>query len=519
MRIAAYARYSSDQQREASLDDQLRNCRAWCARQGLPEPSTFQDAAISGARLDRPGYARLLAEIHQYDILLVDDLSRLGRDKDEIGKTVKRLTFSGVRLVGVSDGVDTQRRGHKIDVGLRGLMSELYLDDLADKTHRGLTGRALQGASAGGLPYGYRVAGTGCREVDEGQAAVVRRIYSEYLGGRSPREIAARLNADRVPSPRGGTWAFTAIYGDERRGIGILANPIYIGRQVWNRSRWVKHPETGRRVRQERPEAEWIITQHPELAIIDAETWERARARMGNRRYASYGRQGAPRGPGRLPTNLLSGLMRCCACGGPMVVVDKYNYGCSTNKDRGEAACASRLRVPRGMAERAILTEVRDELQSEEAFQRFQRAVTAALRAGQPDGAELQRQLKAAERDRDNIMAAIKAGILTATTKAELENSESAIRGLLAEIDLAKRTQPATVLPRAREIWRQAVDRLQEHARKSPAGREALRDIIGDQITVRQNEKSDLVAEIAFPSASQITMVAGAGFEPATFGL
>jgi len=113
MRIAAYARYSSDAQREVLLEDQLRNCRTWCQRHGMPAPTEYTDAAISGARNDRSDYVRLLADIHHYDVLLVDDLSRLRRDKDEVGKTVKSLTLSGVRLVGVCDGVDTQRRGHR----------------------------------------------------------------------------------------------------------------------------------------------------------------------------------------------------------------------------------------------------------------------------------------------------------------------------------------------------------------------------------------------------------------------
>lgn len=111
----------------------------------------YTDAAVSAAREDRPGYRTLLADAadRRLDVVLVDDLSRLSRDSVESAKTIRRFTFAGIRLIGVSDGVDTARKSHKADVGLRGLMSELYLDDLADKTHRGLTGRALAGASAG----------------------------------------------------------------------------------------------------------------------------------------------------------------------------------------------------------------------------------------------------------------------------------------------------------------------------------------------------------------------------------
>ena len=513
MRIAAYARYSSENQREASLEDQLRNCRNWCQRQGLPAPVEFTDAAISGSRFDRPGYTRLLEQIHTFDVLLVDDLSRLGRDKDEIGRTVKRLTFAGVRLVGVSDGVDTQRRGHKIDVGLRGLMSELYLDDLAEKTHRGLTGRALSGASAGGLPYGYRVTGTGQRSIDPDQAEVVRRIFREYLDGRSPRQIAAGLNADRIPTARGGTWCMTAIYGDTRRGIGILANPIYVGRQIWNRSRWVKHPETGRRVRQERPASEWIITEHPELAIVDRSTWEAVQARLSGRRQAHYGHPCAKR-PGRQPRHLLSGILRCAECGGPLAVVDRYSYGCVAAKDRG--TCTSRVRVPRAAAERSILAGIKSDLLSEQAFQLFQRSVTAALRQFAPDDSSIRRHLAAAERERENILRAIRSGIITPSTKAELERAEQEVARLQDELEAVKRYEPATVLPRAREVWRRAVVALEDYARNIPAARDALRELLGESIVVRRNENGDLVAEIAASSApahqAQINVVAGAGF-------
>jgi len=226
MRAAAYARYSSDQQRDASLEDQLRNCRAYCARMGWPDPVAYTDAAMSGARNDRPGYLRLLADSGRFDVIVVDDLSRLSRDSIEVAQAIRRLTFAGVRVVGCSDGTDTGRKGHKAEVGLRGIMSELYLTDLADKTHRGLAGRALAGASAGGLPYGYAVTTTGQRAIREDQAHVVRRIFADYLAGDSARSIAVALNQDGVPSPRGSTWAVSAIYGDVKRGIGILENPI-----------------------------------------------------------------------------------------------------------------------------------------------------------------------------------------------------------------------------------------------------------------------------------------------------
>ena len=503
--VAAYARYSSDKQRDASIDDQLRNVRAYCARMGWPEPVIYQDAAISGARNDRPGYLRLLADAHLFDVILVDDLPRLSRDSVEAQRQVRNLRFSGVRVVSVSDGIDTAEKGHKVGVGLRGLMGEIYLDDLRDKTHRGLTGRALAGASAGGLPYGYRVTGTGERTIDPDQAAIIRRIYDAYIAGDSPRQIAIDLNRDGVPSPRGSTWAGTAIRPDVKRGIGILANPIYIGRQVWNRSHWVKHPETGRRIRRERPPEEWITTEHPELAIVSPEQWQAAQARH-SRRTKGAGR------PGRPPRHLLSGILRCGGCGGPLVVVDRYNYACGRSKDRG--TCPAPIRVSIKDAERELLAGVRAQLLSEDAYRRYLRAVSERLRAHAPDLTALQRRLQTATRERDNIMLAIRAGVITPTTKSELEAAERDVEQAEAELAQAKAYQPSTLLPRARERWQNAVEAMSDRARGNTKAREALQKILGT-VTVR-NENGDIVADIAdsttAPEHAQINVVAGAGF-------
>ncbi len=507
MRVAAYLRYSSDKQSDASIDDQLRNIRTWCTRNSMPAPATYCDAAISGSRDDRPEYARLIADATggRLDLILVDDLSRFSRDNVTIGRIVKRLTFAGIRLVGVSDGVDTARRGHKIDVGLRGLMSELYLDDLAEKTHRGLSGRALSGASAGGLPYGYRVTTVGERIIDEDQAAVVRRIYTLAADGFTARKIAAALNDDGIPTARGQTWSMSSIYGDRKRGIGILANPIYIGRQIWNRSEWVKHPETGRRVRRERPESEWIITEHPDLAILTQDEWDAAQQAMAKRRQGTK--------LARPSAHLLSGVLRCDRCGGPLVMVD-YRYGCARAKDKGPAVCSSRLRVPRKKIEDAVLARIRNDLLSPAAFREFEREARKLLASEGPNTKALERDLRRAEQTRDNVMAAIRAGVITESTKAELIQAEQAVAEILADIEAIEAYQPAQMLPRAKEIWRRCVDELSE-VRSIPEARQAIHDLVGGSIVIREDQPGVLIAE----TKVKREMVAGAGFEPATFGL
>ena len=202
----------------------------------------FADRAITGAVVARQQYQAMLAaaERGEFDVLLVDELSRLTRTRVETMQVVNRSRFWGKRIVGVTEGYDLGSKGEKIQSTMRGLMNELYLDDLRDKTHRGLYGKALNGFSAGGSCYGYKrvpiehpskLDSTGRPlieavrlAVDEEEAKWVRQVFQWFASGYSPRWIAAELNRQKVPSPRGSTWATSAIYGDVTQGNGLLNN-------------------------------------------------------------------------------------------------------------------------------------------------------------------------------------------------------------------------------------------------------------------------------------------------------
>ena len=518
MRTAAYCRFSSDQQREASIRDQLRNIEAYCARMGWPTPALYQDQAISGSRNDRPGYRALLdaAEVGAFDVLLVDDLSRLSRDHIESAQTIRRLKFDGIRIIGVSDGTDTARDGYKLETGLRGLMSEFYLDDLAKKTHRGLTGRALAGYSAGGLPFGYtsHFDGTGHRRaIDPEQARWVTYIFERYAEGISPRQIADELNRAGAKSPRGGTWAHSALYPDSK-GVGILGNQIYNGRQVWNRTAWVKDPTTGRRRRTMRAMAEWIIVESPELKIIDDDLWARCESNARGKKRDTAAKRHSGKGPGgRGPKYLFSGLLKCGECGGAFVIADRENYGCATNKNRGASVCSNHHRVKRATIERVLLAGVKESLLSDDAYRAFEAEARTLLKQARPDPAHARRKLNEAGKELDNLMAAIRAGIITPTTKAALQEAERQMEEARRELKTIEQFEPTQILPRAREIYRDMVARL-EAVEDVSAAREALRALIGDIRLVPEN--GTLTAEIqsaGLAGAMQTTVVAGAGFD------
>ena len=223
MRAAIYARYSSDLQSAASIDDQVRLCRERALAAGHEIVEVFSDYAISASALrTRPGMLALMdaARARDFDVVIAEALDRISRDQEDVAAIFKRLTHADVKLITLTEG-----EINELHVGLKGTMNALFLKDLAAKTHRGLHGRVADGRAAGGISYGYRVRKEhdakgevihGGREVDEEQAAVILRIFDEFAHGKSPRDIAVGLNRDGVPDR-------TAGRGDHRRSTATGA--------------------------------------------------------------------------------------------------------------------------------------------------------------------------------------------------------------------------------------------------------------------------------------------------------
>ena len=292
MKVAIYARYSSDNQRDASIADQLRICREFAARQGWTVVQEFTDHAISGATLLRSGFQALMRDAlnRRFDVVLAESLDRFSRDQEDTAGLFKRLTFAGVNIVTLAEGDITH-----LHIGFKGTMNALFLKDLAEKTHRGLRGRIEDGKSAGGLCYGYRVVqDTQRRNRDDRRArnrtGASRRSSNASSGtsslachrSRSPKT----LNREGVAGPFGGAWSPSTIYGNAKRGTGILNNELYVGRLVWNRLRYVKNPDTGKRVSRLNPSSEWMSKDVPHLRIVPDDLWTAAKARQKQTRHA-----------------------------------------------------------------------------------------------------------------------------------------------------------------------------------------------------------------------------------------
>src|SRR5260370_3634449 len=222
-RAAIYARFSSDRQRDRSIDDQVALCQTLTARNGWTVIAVYTDYAASGSTMHRrPEFSRMLADAEDrlFDVLIAEDIDRVARGEGDAPKLRQRLEFLGIEMHTCTDGHIT-----KLHAGLKGLMSSRSLDNLIAHTKRGMAGVVRDGRHAGGKIYGYRtIAGRrGELEIVEKEAAVVRHIFDRYLAGATPRQIAGQLNDDRVLPPRGGdTWRSSTINGNTRRANGIV---------------------------------------------------------------------------------------------------------------------------------------------------------------------------------------------------------------------------------------------------------------------------------------------------------
>lgn len=131
-----YARFSIDKQSEHSIEDQVALCRNFADRNNVEVVKVYSDAAKSGSSLfGRDGLLSIIADAQSgaFAVVLVENLDRISRDQEDIAGVFKRLTFYGVEIMQVHGG-----RADKMQVGLRGLLGSIYLQNLADKTHRGL---------------------------------------------------------------------------------------------------------------------------------------------------------------------------------------------------------------------------------------------------------------------------------------------------------------------------------------------------------------------------------------------
>lgn len=522
MKVALYARYSSDNQRDASIADQLRICRIRAEREGWRIIEEYTDHAVSGASLLRPGIQALITDAlaGRFEIVLAEAMDRLSRDQEDIAGLFKRMTFVGVKIVTLSEG----EVGH-LHVGLKGTMNALFLRDLADKTRRGQRGRVEQGKSGGGNAYGYRVVRQvdtsgeperGDRAIDPYEAEIVRRIFRDFVAGKSGKRIASDLNREKVRAPGGGDWGFSTINGNVKRGTGILNNTMYIGRLVWNRQRFVKDPDTGRRQARPNPPEEWITVDVPELRIIDDALWQAAKQRQVAATKARGTEDENHFRDRRRPKYLFSGLTKCGCCGGGYTMISTTYVGCAAARNKG--TCGNRVSIRRDQLEARVLNALRHHLMDPDLFQVFCDEFTRELNRLRGEVRStldaIDAELAKIDRELDTLLELILKGGAADRINAKMVALEARKTDLETRRADA-REPPPLVHPEMAGWYRKQIAELHEALREESEEQrlratEAIRSLV-DEIVLTPAVDRTLTIDVRGDLAGILTIAAGPG--------
>ena len=510
MKAVAYGRFSTDRQNESSIADQVRICREHATRLGFTITETFEDHGISGAALgNRPAALKMMEAAYagRFDVLLVTDLSRLSRSNGDLAKMIDRLVARGIRIIGVQDGYDSSRRGHRLQAGLSGIIGEAFREMVRDRTRSALEGRARDRRPTGGKCYGYDG-----QTVNPEQAAVVVGIFERFANGASCRAIAADLNARQVPSP-GSTWNRTVRRSRGWMGSAIramLRNERYTGTVHWNTSEWIKDPDTGKRKRRPHPRSEWITHRVESQRIVSDELFARAQrvTRLGeDRRLKSGGK----------PKYLLSGLLECAVCGSHYIMADPRSYACSGHI--GGRTCANSVRVRRDAVETKILGPVRDELLSPDRVRRMAHDMARIFAERLHARSDRSAQAPQALQDLDARIARLRHRLAQGDPDMTPDEIQAAIdranekRRELLSVDSASVPQPkvAATLPHAAALYRkQIAEGLDGNPQAALKARVILRDLLGT-IGLTPGEDGSLWADYALQPAALLRSAVGAG--------
>jgi DNA invertase Pin-like site-specific DNA recombinase len=488
MKAAIYARYSTDNQREASIADQVRLCRRLIEQQGWTLARAYEDRALSGGSRHRPGYQQMLtdAEASLFDVIVVEALDRLGRKLADLAELHDRLQFVNVKIHAASTGEVTP-----MHIGMLGTMAQLYLSDLREKTLRGQLGRALDGKIPGGHAFGYDVvaptkegkkAERGERRINPAEARIVVRIFEQYAGGSSPRAIAKALNAAGVPGPKGRQWRDTAIRGQVDRGTGILNNAIYVGRLEWNRCSYIKNPRTGKRVARPNPPDAWEVVPVPELRIVSDELWSQVKTRQQAARF-EIGRDDEGNALNRVHRRrfLLSGLLVCRSCGGGYTIMSKDRYGCATRRSKG--TCDNSQTIKRQEIEARVLAGLKEKLLAPElvaAFvEEYQVEMNRLAKETQQQMAFLHQERSDIEKKIEGIMRAIEDQMYSPVMKDRMQALETRRDEIDALLSAASPPAPVRLHPGLKDVYRRKVARLEEALNDDAIKAEAMEIIRG----------------------------------------
>ena len=482
-RAAVYARYSSDMQSEASADDQIARIQ-YRLEHGqirsqkyigriveLAPEWILKDEAQSGRLAGRASYERIIDGIRRkaFDLLIVDDLSRLTRSLGNLLELYDMLRWYEVELISVCDGISSEDASAKTFFTVKGMVNDFSNDIHAERVIRGMEMRVLQGLSCGDYPYGYDSNPTKLENskgrpfpshykitVNESEAQIVRRIFSMYDIGLGFTRIAKALNADNIPSPG---VQFTRLsrqpIWSPRSAQHILQNEKYIGIWKWKKTKVGVHPETRLRAAKDRPATEWVShlagkDNREDLRIIEPELWDRVSAKFAENRKLPTDARARGRWTNRksiLPEHPFSGVMECGVCASNFMLIGGKNggyYGCFSAHKQGTCTNKQLIRIDR--LESTLVGVIREKLDQPEildyAVKRYNKAVQAKLSTAPARMEQIRQESDAVEGELKNLLQFVMTGNSSETITLAIRDREQRKARLISELGMLRKAQP-----------------------------------------------------------------------------
>ena len=395
MKAVIYARYSSDNQREESIEGQIRECNEYAERNGITVLCSYIDRALSARTADRPDFQRMIRDSEKglFDVVLVWKLDRFSRDRYDSAHYKHILKKNGVKVLSAKENISEGPEGIILESMLEGY-AEYYSAELSEKIHRGQKENALKCRNNGGnTALGY-VVKDGMLAIDPLTAPLVTEIFTRYDSGESMTEIVQSLNSRGLKTKKGKPFTVS--------GVSLaLKNRKYIGEYKYGS----------------------VVVPKGIPAIIDDDMFDRVQFRMAMNKKA----------PAKTKANeeyLLTTKLFCGTCGRIMAGESGtsqngaiYNYYKCGGAKR-HLGC-NRKAVKKNWIERAaVLITVRRVLQDKE-INRIAEAIVALQEQEDTTLPAMRQQLQECEKGIENMLNAIQMGVLTSSTKERLEKLEA----------------------------------------------------------------------------------------------
>ncbi len=414
MKAVIYARYSSDNQREESIEGQLRECKEYAERNGMTVLTTYVDRALSAKTDHRPDFQRMIKDSGKglFDVVLVWKLDRFARNRYDSAHYKSVLRKNGVKVVSAKEAIAEDSTGILLESLLEGY-AEFYSAELAEKVIRGLTDNALKTKyNGGGVPIGYIIDKEQHFQLDPAAAPLVLEAFTLYDEGATMKELVGYLYQKGFCDRSGKPLKLDVI-------ARLLKNRRYIGEYRYRD----------------------IVQDGAIPAIVPQDLFDRVQERMAKNKKAPA------RKKAKEEEYLLTTKLFCGYCGAPMVgesgtsranTVHRY-YKCATAKKK--KGCHKKS-VRKDWIEDMVVNETMKMVFDDTSMEDLADTLMDFHRREDTSLPLLKRQLEETAKGIDNLLNAIQQGILTTSTKTRLEELEETKAQLEVSILRAELDEP-----------------------------------------------------------------------------